>query len=106
MSQNTFEYLASFISGSFHQDYDIYGDTLDQIVAAFNARAMPKQQERTLADLREYLGQHPDDTELSADFYKRFDWDLIEDAFGKPRDFLTKVAELLSTPETQQRRAS
>jgi hypothetical protein len=101
MSNHRFEYLDSFIGTMFHQDYDIFGKNLEEITDWFKKNAMPNEQQRTLNDVKVYLGEHPDDNELATDFYRTFEWGLVENAFGTPRQFLTKVEALLSTPETQ-----
>ena len=106
--QHEFEYLDSFIGTTFHQDYDIFGQTLERIVASYKSELSPEGIKLLLTDINAFLEKHKteENAEFDRNFYDALDWGLVEGAFGEPRDFLTRVAELLANPESQQRRAS
>lgn len=91
-----FEYLDSLIGGWFHQDFDIDGSNPEEIMASYKAKTKPQEQEGLAHDIREYLAQHPDDTELADHFKRTFDPDLVDGAWGlTTREFLTKIESLL-----------
>jgi CdiI immunity protein len=99
--EKNFQYLDSLIGGSFHQDWDPSGETtIEEVITSFKERVSAEGVRLALADIKEYLAEHPDDAELEQHFYKTFDPDIIQGMFGTAREFITKLADLLSAPET------
>jgi hypothetical protein len=58
--QELFPELGSFMSGWFHQDFDIHGDTLEAVVAAFRAESGAELVAALVADIDAFLatGDH------------------------------------------------
>ena len=94
--QELFPELASFMSGWFHQDFDIHGDTLEEVVAAFKAESGAELVAPLMADIDAFLATGDDGME------ERFqDWfrpDIIPSGFRPTtRAFLEAIrGELLA----------
>jgi hypothetical protein len=94
--QQLFPELASFMSGWFHQDFDIHGDTLEEVVAAFKAEGGEELVAPLVADIDAFLATGDDGME------ERFqDWfrpDIIPSGFRPTtRAFLEAIrGELLA----------
>jgi hypothetical protein len=94
--QELFPELASFMSGWFHQDFDIHGDTLEEVVAAFKAESGAELVAPLVADIDAFLATGDDGME------ERFqDWfrpDIIPSGFRPTtRAFLEAIrGELLA----------
>jgi hypothetical protein len=85
--------LETLIGGWFHQDFDINGETLEQIIAAYRA-VTPVDQQRALATEIEQFLSGTDDVEL--EFQRRFKPDVSPTGFAPTtRRFLTTIASLL-----------
>jgi hypothetical protein len=80
------------MGGWFHQDFDINGDTLDQIIAAYRA-VTPVDQQRALAtEIERFL---TDAGDVDSDFQRRFRPDVSPTGFAPTtRQFLTTIASL------------
>jgi hypothetical protein len=97
--QELFPELASFMSGWFHQDFDIHGDTLEAVVAAFRAESGVEPVAPLVADIDAFLATGDDGME------ERFqDWfrpDIIPSGFRPTtREFLEAIrGELLAVRE-------
>lgn len=92
--QELFPELASFMSGWFHQDFDIHGDTLEEVVAAFTADNGTELVAALVADIDAFLATGDDGME------ERFqDWfrpDIIPSGFRlTTRAFLEAIREEL-----------
>jgi len=61
--QELFPELASFMSGWFHQDFDIHGETLEEVVAAFKADSGAELLAPLIADIDAFLATGDDDME-------------------------------------------
>jgi hypothetical protein len=94
--QQLFPELAAFMSGWFHQDFDIHGDTLEEVVAAFKAESGEELVAPLVADIDAFLATGDDGIE------ERFqDWfrpDIIPSGFRPTtRAFLEAIrGELLA----------
>jgi len=87
-----FEYLDSLMGGWFHQDFDIEGDTPQEVMASYKAKMPPSDQVGLLVDVRKYLDAHPDDAELEENFQKTFEPQIVQGAFGmSTREFLNTI---------------
>jgi hypothetical protein len=85
--------LETLIGGWFHQDFDINGDTLDEIIAAYRG-VTPVDQQRSLAIEIERFLNEPGDVDY--EFQRRFTPDVSPTGFAPTtRQFLTTIASLL-----------
>jgi len=92
-----YPYLNAFIGGWFHQDYDIDGDALDEIVASFKRRSPDRDREMVQADITNFL-RGRDDKQVASDFSKFFQPDVGPAEWGMtPREWLETLARLLSS---------
>jgi hypothetical protein len=85
--------LEDLMSGWFHQDFDINGDTLEAVVGAYLA-VTPAEFQRALAlDIDRFLH---DAKEIEADFHETFKPDIIPMGFAPTtREFLERIAALV-----------
>jgi contact-dependent growth inhibition (CDI) system CdiI-like immunity protein len=85
--------LETLIGGWFHQDFDINGRTIAEIVSAYR-RVTPEDQQRALiADIHTFLAQSSD---VDRDFQDRFKPDIIPTAFAPTtRAFLEQIVATL-----------
>lgn len=56
-----YEHLASFLSAWFHQDFDVSGGTVEEIVAAYRASACKEDIDNVRRDILNFLKAHPSD---------------------------------------------
>src|SRR5256885_8765439 len=54
-----YPYLDALVGGWFHQDFDTDGDSLEELIAAYRAKAPPDDIPGTKADIRRFLRQTP-----------------------------------------------
>jgi hypothetical protein len=94
---NKFEHLDSLIGGWFHQDFDIEGNTPQEVMAAYKRHTPPGEQRSLLSDIRAYLAEHPADPELEDNFHATFHPELVRGAFGmSTREFLQTIEASLN----------
>jgi hypothetical protein len=86
--------LSQFMGGWFHQDFDIEGNSVAEILGAFRA-VTPLEEQKTLkSDIQRFLDDHPND--LDSAFEETFKPDIIAAAFsGSTRGFLEEIRDLL-----------
>jgi len=97
MSADAYPALADLIGAWFHQDYDIEGETIPEIIAGF--RAVTSSPERALvrADIERFVAEHPSDLEDA--FESVFRPGVMPSAFsGSTRAFLDDINDALMTP--------
>lgn len=94
--QELFPELAAFMSGWFHQDFDIHGDTLEEVVAAFKAESGPEVVAPLVADIDAFLATGEDG--MDERFQDWFRPDIIPSGFRPTTHaFLDAIrAELLA----------
>lgn len=86
--------LSQFMGGWFHQDFDIEGNTVPEVVDAFRAVTPPEEQAKLKSDIQRFLDEHPND--LDSAFEETFKPDIIASALsGSTRGFLEEVRDLL-----------
>jgi hypothetical protein len=86
MSSDAYPALADLIGAWFHQDYDIEGETMPEIMAAFRAVMTPAEQALASTDIARFVAEHPDD--LDEAFESTFRPGVIPSAFsGPPAEF-------------------
>ena len=96
MKNNPQDYanLASLLSGWFHQDFDLSGETIEEIIGAFKKTTDPAETEAICADIAAFL-RNGDDT-IEAKFLTTFNPDIDPSGFeGSTRSFLEKIRRLL-----------
>ena len=96
MSLSAYPAQADFLASWFHQDFDIEGETVAELVQAF-ARSTPgPAQVAVRRDIERFLSEHSDD--LDASFEETFHPDIIASAFsGSTLGFLEEIRGLLPT---------
>ena len=95
MSKLAYPALAELMGGMFHQDFDLVGNTVAEIIHAFQDVAPAAEQEQVRAEIERFLGEHGDDLERA--FETTFRPDIIPSAFsGSTRAFLEEIRDLLS----------
>jgi len=85
--------LETLIGGWFHQDFDINGDTLEQIVAAYRSVTPLDQQLALATEIGRFLDQTDD---VEGEFQRRFKPDISPTGFAPTtRQFLETIASLV-----------
>lgn len=86
--------LAEFIGGWFHQDFDIEGASMVDVVRNFQAVTPRNEQFALREEIRAFLDAHPE--KIDDDFVRIFSPDIIPSAFcGSTRAFLQEILENL-----------
>jgi hypothetical protein len=94
MTASTYPELADFMAAWFHQDFDIEGETVADVVRAFQASTPTEAQAAVRKDIVRFLLDHAGD--LDASFESTFQPDVIASAFsGSTRAFLEEIRDLL-----------
>lgn len=87
-----FPELDHLMGGWFHQDYDLEGDTLEEVVAAYLAVASKPQRRALVDDIERFLRTARD---VDTDFQDTFQPDIIPTGFAPTtREFLEQIAAL------------
>jgi len=95
-STNDYPELAALLSGWFHQDFDIEGDTLETIMAAFNASSTYKDRQSLVVDLSNFL--ETGDDRIDELFVQMFNPDFEPAGFAPTtRAFLQEILRNLKT---------
>jgi len=95
MVENSYPHLAELIGGWFHQDFDIEGETIEEIIGAFNRSSTPQQRLAVSADITEFL--RANDARLDADFIRIFNPDIEPTGFAaSTRAFLEEIARQIA----------
>ena len=85
--------LETLLGGWFHQDFDINGDTLDEIIAAYRGVTPVDQQRSLAAEIERFLKEAGD---VDSEFQRRFKPDVSPTGFAPTtRQFLTTITSLL-----------
>jgi hypothetical protein len=86
-----YPHLAELLGGWFHQDFDIEGETVEEIICAFNKSSSAQQRQAVIADIIEFL--RTDDAQIDADFIRIFNPDIEPTGFAaSTRAFLSEIA--------------
>ncbi|PIE83378.1 MAG: hypothetical protein CSA09_00410 [Candidatus Contendobacter odensis] len=95
MTENQYPRLADFMGGWFHQDFDIEGETVAEVVAVFLNVTPLVEQEALRADIERFLAEHMH--QLDDDFEAIFQPDVLPYALsGSTRAFLEEIRALLA----------
>ncbi len=88
--QQQFPELAAFMGGYFHQDFDINGDTLEEVVAAFIADSDAPLRRLLVHDIDGFLGTG--EVGMEERFQEYFRPDIIPTGFRPTtREFLLAI---------------
>lgn len=94
--QTLFPDLAAFMGGWFHQDFDINGDSLEEVVAVFKAESDEELIAPLVGDIDGFLATGDDGMEERFDEY--FRPDVIPTAFRPTtRGFLEAIRDELTS---------
>jgi CdiI immunity protein len=89
-----YPYLANFLGGWFHQDFDLEGETVGEVVRAFARVSNPQERQNLLHDIDRFAQSHGAD--LDRAFKLTFNPDIDPCAFaGSTADFLQDIARTL-----------
>ncbi len=95
MTANYYPRLADLLGGWFHQDYDIEGDSVAEVIGAFRAVTPADQQAVLRAEISAFLNEHSETME--EDFERIFHPDITPSAFsGSTRAFLEEILRFLA----------
>ena len=96
VSEHEYPYLDALIGGWFHQDFDIEGDTLEAMIAAFKKVRTPTDCAQTRADIARLLSRY-DDKALPQEFVRLFQPDVTVEGWDgmSTRQWLTRIDALL-----------
>lgn len=95
-AQQRYPELAAFISGWFHQDFDIHGDSLEAVVAAFRSESDAALVQPLVDDIDAFLATGEDGMEER--FQEFFRPDIIPTAFrATTQAFLLAVRDELTS---------
>lgn len=63
MNSERYKHLADFLASWFHQDFDLNGGTVAEVVAAYRAVTPEVEQAQLGSDIERFLEQHGSDTD-------------------------------------------
>jgi hypothetical protein len=90
-----FPYLFNLVGGWFHQDYDIEGNSLEEIVSSFKKGAPAEDVVGTRSDIRRFLRLY-DGPDLQQAFVRLFEPGVLPAAWNMDlKQWLLKIDELL-----------
>lgn len=90
-----YSHLAELLGSWFHQDFDIEGDTIEEIIRAFNKSSSAQQRQEVIADITQFL--RTDDSQIDADFIRIFNPEIEPTGFAvSTRAFLSEIARHLA----------
>lgn len=92
--------LAEFLGAWFHQDFDVSGDSIEEIVSAFKRSAAKNDVEALQRDIRAFLDDHPNDA--SEQLEEVFDLEIDPLGFSTSGEmFLRTIARVLSADNSK-----
>jgi hypothetical protein len=95
-SSNDYPELAALLSGWFHQDFDIEGDTVETIMAAFNVSSKSKDRQLLVMEISSFL--ETGDDRIDELFVQIFNPDFEPAGFAlTTRAFLEEILRNLKT---------
>lgn len=101
MQQSTRDYpdLAALLSGWFHQDFDIEGDTVEAVIGAFNKSSTQKARQLIISDISRFL--EIGDGQMDEEFIRIFNPDIQPTSFAPTtRAFLEEILLHLSNAKS------
>ena len=96
MQSASYPHLQAFLSGWFHQDFDVVGDSIEAITAEFKRVSRESDARAVAADISEFLSAS--ERQVDDNFTQEFDVDIDPTAFAPSvKAFLTKIATELES---------
>lgn len=96
MSAERYVHLAEFLASWFHQDFDLNGDTVAEVVASYQTVTPPEEQMLLGCDLKRFLTEHGNDTDQAFD--NLFSPEVSVSALsGSTEAFLREILAALGT---------
>jgi len=95
--EKEFPHLWTLMGGMFHQHFDIFGNTLEEIIGSFKQDTDPEVWAQTRRDIERFLSERPGDKNLAEDFERMFAPQVITEGWDgmTTRQWLIRVSELL-----------
>ena len=94
-SANDYPTLSNLLSGWFHQDFDIEGETVEEIIGKYNASCSVEERQTLIEDISRFL--EIEDDMISQEFDRIFDPDIEPTGFAPTtRAFLEQIRLNLS----------
>lgn len=62
MSVERYVHLAEFLASWFHQDFDLNGGTVAEVIASYQTVTLVDEQTLLRSDINQFLTEHADDT--------------------------------------------
>ncbi len=72
MNQDSYSDLYQFIGTCFHQDYDLEGETIEEIVLDFKQSTDPVVVARVCTEMDQFIAEHGSDVDSA--FRQRWGW--------------------------------
>lgn len=92
-----YRHLAAFLQSCFHQDFDLVGDTVEEIVTAYKQSTTKADMEAIVADIAAFLANPSPNHAVQ--FEQLFDLDIDPLGFAPSIEaFLRAIARVLTTP--------
>lgn len=91
MKQSTKDYpeLADLLSGWFHQDFDVEGDTIEDIIRSFNKSCSRQDRQLLMADISRFLGIGDD--QIDNEFMRIFNPEIEPTGFASSTRAFWKI---------------
>ena len=94
-SESNYPELSALLSGWFHQDFDIEGDTVEEIIGAFNSSSTQEGRQSLITEISRFL--EISDERIDAEFIRIFNPDILPTGFAPTtRAFLEEIVLHLS----------
>lgn len=95
-SAEPYPHLRAFLGGWFNQDFDLAGETLEEIVSAYNAASSRADAQGVRSDIEAFMQDARDD--LDDAFARTFRPDVDPHGWGMTtREWLARIRDLLKT---------
>jgi hypothetical protein len=92
--EHAYPNLSDLMGAWFHQDFDIEGNTVVEVVEAYKRVTPPATQTAVREDITKFLNDHADDVDGS--FERIFNPDIIPSVLsGSTRGFLDEIRSLM-----------
>jgi hypothetical protein len=96
-SKTQYPHLAALLDGYFHQDFDVNGSTLEEIIDKSRADSSPAEIDGTIQDIHRFIQAFGDtDAHLAAAFERIFQPGVIVEGWEgmSTRQWLQRIANL------------
>jgi hypothetical protein len=95
-SAEAYPHLRTFLGAWFHQDFDLVGESLEEIVSAFNAASSPSEAQHVRSDIDAFVQDARHD--LDEAFVRVFNPEVDPHGWGMTtREWLMRIRDLLKS---------